>query len=388
MKFSEINNLKFKNPEIARQWHPGKNGDLAPENVTPNSKKKVWWKCDKGHEWMAVVSSRNRGNGCPYCKGKMASKDYNLQVINPLVAKQWHPTKNGSLKPKDFTPYSGKKVWWICEKGHEWQAVIACRSSKGSGCPYCSGNLVSKENNLKIINPMLAKQWHPTKNGDLKPEHFTPGSDRKVWWQCKKGHQWQAHIFSRNKGIGCPFCKGKKASDTYNLERINPELAKEWHPLKNGTLKPRDVTPSSDKKVWWKCKQGHEWKASIGRRNQGTGCPICFVPKPNEGSFKKGRIPGNFKGFYKPRSRINNTYAVITIEETQKFKAKKGKLYDTRKIIGYARYLYGLHRIPEGWVIWHLDGDPLNNNMENLECISREEALRRMRERKTMIVFG
>ena len=45
------------NPELAKQWHPTKNDDLTPFNVTTGSKKKVWWKYDKAHdhEWEATV---------------------------------------------------------------------------------------------------------------------------------------------------------------------------------------------------------------------------------------------------------------------------------------------------------------------------------------------
>lgn len=34
--------------------------------------------------------------------------------------------------------------------------------------------------------------------------------------------------------------------------------------------------PSSNKKVWWRCKRNHEWEASINNRNRKHyGCPIC-----------------------------------------------------------------------------------------------------------------
>ena len=57
------------NPELARQWHPTKNDNLSPYDVTPNSQKKVWWKCPKGddHEWDAIVADRNNGIGCAVC---------------------------------------------------------------------------------------------------------------------------------------------------------------------------------------------------------------------------------------------------------------------------------------------------------------------------------
>jgi len=92
--------------------------------------------CSKGHEWESLISSRTNGSGCPYCTGKKPTKDNNLKVKFPKVAKEFHPTKNGDLKPEDFTSGSGKKVWWVCSKGHEWDAEISGRT-KGSGCPYC-----------------------------------------------------------------------------------------------------------------------------------------------------------------------------------------------------------------------------------------------------------
>jgi hypothetical protein len=60
-----------------------------------------------------------------------------LETINPELVKQWHPTKNGDLKPSDVVSGSKKKVWWICNEGHEWEASILNRAKKNSGCPHC-----------------------------------------------------------------------------------------------------------------------------------------------------------------------------------------------------------------------------------------------------------
>ena len=67
---------------------------------------------------------------------------------------------------------------------------------------------LSEHNNLLVLNPALAAQWHPTKNGALKPEAVTVNSGKKVWWQCPKGddHEWDAVINSRTGGNGCPYC--------------------------------------------------------------------------------------------------------------------------------------------------------------------------------------
>ena len=198
-----------------------------------------------------------------------------LLKINPTLAKEWHPTKNAPLTPKDVTPGSNKKVWWICTKGHEWQTKVNDRIYRKTECPYCSGHRVCDDNSLQTVNPGLSRQWHPTKNGPLTPKDVTPGSTKKVWWTCSEGHTWEAEVRNRNKGTGCPYCAGQAVGADNCLQTINPELAKQWHPTKNGRLIPMDVTPNSAKKAWWICNKGHEWQATISNRNRGRGCPYC-----------------------------------------------------------------------------------------------------------------
>jgi len=275
------NNLAVLNPDLAAEWHAHKNHPLTPTDVTPFSHMKVWWLCKKNkkHEWDATIASRSRGTGCTYCAGKRVGKDNNLAVINPDLAAEWHPTKNHPLTPNDVVLRSNKKVWWQCQEGHEWEAIIASRS-RGTGCPYCSGNKVGEDNNLAHLNPDLAAEWHPTKNHPLTPSDVVPGSGIRVWWQCQEGHEWEAIVASRSKGHGCPYCSGRYASEGNNLAGLNPKLAAQWHTDMNHPLTPNDVTPGSQKKTWWQCKNEHEWQATIKSRNNGHGCPFCSGRKP------------------------------------------------------------------------------------------------------------
>lgn len=142
-------------------------------------------------------------------------------------------------------------------------------------CPICCGKRVGFHNCLEVVNYELASEWHPTKNGKLTTYEVTANSNKKVWWQCDRGHEWQAKISDRNRGNGCPYCAGKLPTKNYNLLFCNPELCEEWDYSKNNK-NPEDYCPNSGKKVWWKCKEcGHEWKASILDRNSNHGCPRC-----------------------------------------------------------------------------------------------------------------
>ena len=276
-----FNDLQTTHPQLAIEWHPTKNGELTPQDVTAGSNKKVWWKCkDHRHEWEAYIYSRSAGHDCPYCFNKKVLAGFNdLTTVAPHLVSEWHPTKNGTLTPQQVTAGSNKKVWWQCTNGHEWQATVNKRAIYNRGCPYCTHQKVLVGyNDLASRNPKLAAEWHPTKNGTLTPYMVMEHSNKKVWWQCAHGHEWEASISSRSAGSGCPYDAGKKVLIGFNdLETVAPQLASEWHPTKNGELTPQDVTAGSNKKVWWKCqKHGHEWKASIAsRKGSERSCPYC-----------------------------------------------------------------------------------------------------------------
>ncbi len=266
-------------PNIAREWNIGKNAPLLPKLFSPQSNKKVWWICEKGHEWEAFIYTRTKGIGCPYCSGRLATHNNNLKKLRSDLADEWHPTKNKNITPEDVTPFSHKTVWWLCKKGHEWQSTVANRAN-ARACPFCLGRRVSNNNNLAFLYPELISEWHPVKNGLLKPQNITPGSGKKVWWKCSMGHEWKAAIYSRVRGNGCPYCAGKLATESDNLYSTFPKLAKEWHPIKNEILSPTELRPRSNKKVWWICSKGHEWEATVNNRANGQGCPYCLGKDP------------------------------------------------------------------------------------------------------------
>lgn len=483
------NSIGNKAPHLLTEWHSHKNS-ILPSQVTYSSNKKVWWQCKKGHEWQATPGNRFSGTGCPFCDGRRVTVENNLAIAHPLLALKWNYEKNHNLKPENIKPGSSRKVWWKCEKGHEWEKVIKDMVTSKK-CPYCIGRRVSLENNFSakcshlinewyeinditpyqvtsgsrrivswkckfghiwkatissrtrghgcpkcksgtsklevrlysefrhlfpdtlwrekikkreidvyipsyalaietdgwywhkseesnsadrsksallrgegmtlvrvmddrlkvkhddhaisykkgedeygvierlleyligIINfsdndqikikeyikekgyvngkfyesimqalpgpaiensvlslPVLLSEWHYEKNA-LSPSQFSLGSKSRVWWLCKNGHEWEAMIGSRSLGRKCPYCTSKKASKENNLLSANPELAKEFHPIKNSPFIPDQIMPKSGKKVWWLCGNGHEWVATVGNRYNGSGCPYCSGKKPS-----------------------------------------------------------------------------------------------------------
>lgn len=56
---------------------------------------------------------------------------------------------------------------------------------------------------------------------------------------------------------------------------LRPDLREEWHFEKNKKIKMNEVTLHSNKKVWWRCKNGHEWRTTVAIRSRGSNCPYC-----------------------------------------------------------------------------------------------------------------
>ena len=111
---------RMKLEYLLDQWDAPRNLPLTPSQVSHGSKRKTWWKCEKGHDYLAAVAARTiHGSGCPYCAGRRVLSGFNdLEHLRPEVARQWHPTLNGLLLPNMVTVGSHRKVWWQCDQGH------------------------------------------------------------------------------------------------------------------------------------------------------------------------------------------------------------------------------------------------------------------------------
>lgn len=201
------NDLVTTNPKLADEWNYERNGELQPTDVTSGSHKKVWWICQKGHEWIAEVKSRNSGENCPYCSNKKLLQGYNdLATTNPQLSAEWNYEKNGGLTPSSVIAGTSKKVWWKCQKGHEWEASIDSRNS-GRSCPFCSNNrILEGHNDLLTTHPEIAEQWDYKKNKKSPSEVMAGSNNKKYWFICPKGHSYQATLLSRKNGTNCPIC--------------------------------------------------------------------------------------------------------------------------------------------------------------------------------------
>ena len=282
-KVDEFNSLQSINPELSLEWHPTKNGGLSPKDVTAGSGKKVWWQCEKGedHEWEASISSRVRGNGCPVCRGFKVVQSNSLSHLRPDIALEWHPTRNAGITPDQVSIGSRKIIWWQCptHSDHVWKGSVLNRVH-GNKCAVCAGQQVVESTSLNSLYPEIALEWHPTKNKALTPKMVAPFSGKKVWWKCDKGddHEWLSTIANRVNGSGCSVCYGQTVVHSNCLSTTHPEIAREWHPIKN-SFSPDSVVAGSDKKAWWQCLNdiNHEWKTSIWQRTRSNGCPYCSL---------------------------------------------------------------------------------------------------------------
>ena len=273
-------------PDVAEEWHPTENGKLTADMVSVGSSFSAVWICrnNPNHIWRAKVIDRTLKNSkCRYCSGREASPEYNLTVTDPDIAKQWHFKLNKPWSPEMVTRGSHKIFFWRCERhrSHVWRTTVNKRTSN-RGCPYCANKIAWKDNCLATKFPGIAQEWHPLKNIPFTPKNVTYGSGLEVWWQCPiyKTHNWKVNVNNRTAyKTGCRYCLRKRADKRNCLAVINPKLAKEWHPTKNGKLTPNHITTQSIKRVYWLCHKdkNHNWKLTVNQRKWSNVCPQCSM---------------------------------------------------------------------------------------------------------------
>lgn len=358
-KVSKDNCLSTTNPDISLEWNFQKNGNLSPHDVTYGSRKNVWWICKENHAWKTTISNRTNGTSCPYCAGKKVDKNNSLSNLNAQLAKEWHPSKNEDLTSNDVTIGSSRKVWWLCEKGHEWETTIKLRSR--TNCPHCnnfygtsfpeqviyfyigkifkdainrykintSNNLeldiyipsirlaieydgywyhldktIKDDNKNKILQkngydlirvrensngkklPQLSKSSYIHINYDYDYNENTSGLQNVItqifnYIMKNKKLTKEELVLIKELEINIKkdkyeiLSKFKKSKTEKSLFFINPKISEEWNYIKNKPLTPKDVTANSNMKVWWICKENHEYEITPYDRNRGRGCPYC-----------------------------------------------------------------------------------------------------------------
>ena len=263
-----FNDLQTTHPQLAADWHPSRNGNLTPCDVTAGSNRKAWWLGQCGHEWEATISSRSSGCGCPLCdeekKTSFTEKAvyfYVSQCFPDAVSSQsfeWLGRRNldiyipslstaieydGSAWHQDFKRDEEKNT--LCTQ--HGVRIIRIREYK---CPSITGECIPLKSNSPAdlagaIESLLTDWLHTDINFDID--------------------------LNRDKA---KIIKLVQQNSVMLSERL-PHIAEEWHPFLNEPLKPNQISYGSNKKVWWQCKQGHSWKDSCNHRAQGRGCPVC-----------------------------------------------------------------------------------------------------------------
>lgn len=217
--------LSIEFPELAAQWDYELNGSLKPDQVTIGSHLKVWWKCSVcGHSYQKRISNRTapskrsvESDKCPICLGRVIIPGVNsLKAKYPdIIAKEWDFDRN-KIDPDTIAPHRRIKVWWKCPNGHSYDSLPGNKiNNSGGDCPYCSSQKLCIETSLGHMNPELAREWHPTRNGELTPFDVFANTNRYIWWLCPScGYEWRGKASNRNIGKrGCPNCaKGRNTS--------------------------------------------------------------------------------------------------------------------------------------------------------------------------------
>ena len=273
---SGFNDLATTHPQLAK--HVSKRSSLSPQEVSFGSQKALVWDFGCGHEFEAQVTAVVRGARCPYCSGHRLLRGFNdLESRYPQLCKEWDQSKNGKLKPSDFSFASSKKVFWSGSCGHAWQAVISNRSKLGHGCSICAGKSVMESvNDIATVFPQLLDEWDYEQNTS-GPTQLSWGTGKNIYFVCGLGHSYKANPATKVKrNLGCPYCAFRKLLKGFNdFETICPDAAREWDFSKN-KAEPSEFLPGSQNKFWFICDKGHPWIASLfSRYHTRTGCPSC-----------------------------------------------------------------------------------------------------------------
>lgn len=290
--------LHIENKELFSQIHPDKNNGVDLFSLATCSNKKIWWKCDKGHEWQAVINNRKRGDKCKKCSGHGISTMertffYYFQLIFKNAINTHKISYNDIKMEVDiFIPEINLAIEYDGIYYHEKDKRIENDIEKNKFLEkQCIPLLRIRECGLiKVHDVEFMFNYTQKQNSrtNLKATLFDILNyvvlNFEVNKDCLQRIQFVRDLDFDNHNIPKEFFIYPQKNNSLLLK--NSALSKEWHPSLNGELTPEFVSYASHKEVWWICKENHIWKSPINNRSRlinSRGCPDCFS------LYKRGR---------------------------------------------------------------------------------------------------
>lgn len=255
-RIKKFGSLKERFPEILKEWDFKKN-IIKPENISPFSSKKIWWRCSKNHSWRAEVSNRT-GNktGCPDCNNFKTSRA-EIRIYAELSSFINDVKWSYYLKKRQLDIYLPKLKLAFEVDGHYHKEKYLIDKKK---------NLFFKKKGITIIRlrdeilkTKISYKDFFIKTGDLKNEDL-----QKIYKILKKKKLSKEEKSNLNKRIKiknffndkeyrriCSFLPGPPPEKSIKI--LFPEIVNEWDYKKNFPLQPTMFTKGSNAKVWWIC---------------------------------------------------------------------------------------------------------------------------------------
>ena len=164
---------------------------LSKEYV--NNRTKLRWQCKEGHIWETAPYSIKDGKWCPYCAGTNKLTIEEMQMIAE--------ERGGKCLSGKYIN-TNTKLKWQCKEGHIWEAK-PCHIKQGEWCPKCARVKIADalKGNIKEYQKIAKSR------GGLCLSTNYVNAHRKLTWQCKEGHIWEATPGAIKYGRQwCPKC--------------------------------------------------------------------------------------------------------------------------------------------------------------------------------------
>ena len=304
-----INDLATTHPELAQEWDYEKNYPLTPKDVMHGSAKEYWWICHFGHE--SYLKSPNKRtsqhSGCPVCKkGRQSSFAeralyfYTRQLF-PDAINRYKDIFNNGMELDIYIP--------SMKLGIEYDGIAFHKPERVER--EHRKYVICKENGIKLIRikeQNLDEAWL----NDVADQMYQTEYDGKDLNKLENTIRWVlgklTFAFS-NLQLDINIYRDENLIRNINpvyikdnsLAAKHPEIAKQWHPTKNGNLKPSMFLCGSSYNAWWLCPVcGNEWQREINARvGQKTGCKKCYLERiktkcPNNKTIYRYSLDGLF----------------------------------------------------------------------------------------------